>query len=209
MMTLVQRLESFNRKERFFLIGDALGNRGFQLSDDFRARLSAAFGLQLPVSAFVAMDYHLDWIHASLFLAQSGIDEVAVHLNTDRVATGTQEDVDLLVAFEEGNITHLLLIEAKAATGWTNKQTLSKAERLERIFGSDGAKYPQVKPHFGLMSPRAPKQLKPHLWPVWMTRDGKEIWFEPKMPPGRRRITRCDSEGRPYAEGAYFRALNC
>ena len=117
MMTLIEQLESFNRKERFFLIGDALGNRAFQLSNDFRARLSAAFGIQTPSRAFVAMDYHLDWIHASLFLTLPEIDQEAVHLNTDSVATGTQEDVDLLVAFEEGDITHLLLIEAKAETG--------------------------------------------------------------------------------------------
>ena len=70
------------------------------------------------------MDYHLDWIHASLFLTLPGNDSQAVHPNSGRVATGTQEDVDLLVAFEEGDITHLLLIEAKAETGWTNKQTL-------------------------------------------------------------------------------------
>ena len=129
--------------------------------------------------------------------------------STSTVATGNQEDVDLLVAFEEGEITHLLLIEAKTATGWTNKQTLSKAERLKQIFGTDGAKYPQVKPYFGLMSPRRPKGLKPHCWPVWMTRNEKEIWFELKMPPGRRRVTRCDSEGRPSAAGEFFRALNC
>ena len=67
MTSLMELLESFNRKERFFLIGDALGNRTFQLSTDFRARLSKAFGIEPPSSAFVAMDYHLDWIHASLF----------------------------------------------------------------------------------------------------------------------------------------------
>jgi len=72
MTTLMEHLESFNRKERFFLIGDARGNRAFQLSADFRARLSEAFGIEPPSSAFVAMDYHLDWIHASLFLTQQG-----------------------------------------------------------------------------------------------------------------------------------------
>ena len=60
MMTLIERLESFNRKERFFLIGDALGNQSFQLSDDFRTRLGTAFGIQPPSNTFVAMDYHLD-----------------------------------------------------------------------------------------------------------------------------------------------------
>lgn len=209
MMTLMQHLESFNRKERFFLIGDALGNPDFQLSTDFRSRLSAAFGIQPPSSAFVAMDYHLDWIHASLFLTLPGIDEEAIHLNTETVASGNQEDVDLFVAFEEGDITHLLLVEAKATTGWTNKQTLSKAERLQRIFGTDGAKYHRVKPHFGLTSPRPPKRLESHLWPAWMTRDGQPIWLELKVPTGRRRVTRCDSRGRPTAVGEFFRALSC
>ena len=209
MMTLIERLESFNRKERFFLIGDALGNQSFQLSDDFRTRLGTAFGIQPPSNTFVAMDYHLDWIHASLFLALPGNDEEGVHLNTETVATGKAEDVDLLVAFEEGDITHLLLVEAKAETSWTNKQTLSKAERLNRIFGTDGKKYPRVEPHFGLMSPNPPRQLMPHLWPRWMTRDGKPIWFELKMPTGRRRVMRCDSAGRPNSGGAFFRALKC
>ena len=209
MMNLMEHLEAFNRKERFFLIGDALGNRAFQLSSDFRARLSAAFGIQPPSNALVAMDYHLDWVHASLFLSIPENDEEAVHQNTQTVATGNQEDVDLVVAFEKGDITHLLLVEAKAATGWTNKQTLSKAKRLERIFGTGGTKYPQVKPHFGLMSPRPPQQLESRLWPVWMTRYGQPIWLELKMPTGRRRVTRCDSKGRPTAGGEFFRALSC
>ena len=209
MATLMELLESFNRKERFFLIGDALGNRTFRLSSDFRAKISKAFGIEPPISAFVAMDYHLDWIHASLFLTQQGNDDETVHMNTETVATGTQEDIDLLIVFEVEDITHILLLEAKAATGWTNKQTLSKANRLERIFGPDGAKYPRTKPHFGLMSPRPPKQLKSHCWPAWMTRDGQPIWLELKLPAGRRKVTRCDSRGRPSAEGAFFRALNC
>ena len=69
MMTLMEHLESFNRKERFFLVGNALGNPDFQLSTDFQTKLNTAFGIQPPNSAFVAMDYHLDWLHASPFLA--------------------------------------------------------------------------------------------------------------------------------------------
>ena len=209
MMTLMEQLESFNRKERFFLIGDALGNQAFQLSSPFRAKLDAAFGVMPPSDALVAMDYHLDWIHASLFLSLPQNDEDAIHPNTRAIATGTQEDVDLLVAFDEGDTTHLLLIEAKAETGWTNSQTLSKAKRLERIFGTEGTKYPKVKPHFGLMSPRKPKQLKTCLWPPWMTRDAEPIWFELKVPVGRRRVTRCDSSGRSSVVGDFFRALRC
>ena len=159
MMTLMEHLESFNRKERFFLVGNALGNPDFHLSTAFRAKLEAAFGIQPSSHAFVAMDYHLDWLHASLFLALAENDDEGVHLNTETVASGNQEDIDLLVGFEADDTTHLMLIEAKAETGWTNKQTLSKAERLQRIFGKDGARYPRVQPQFGLTSPRPPKQL--------------------------------------------------
>ena len=69
MMTLMEHLESFNREERFFLVGTALGNPDFQLSTDFQTKLNTAFGIQPPNSAFVAMDYHLDWLHASPFPA--------------------------------------------------------------------------------------------------------------------------------------------
>ena len=163
MMTLMEHLESFHRKERFFLVGNALGNPDFRLSTAFQAKLEAAFGIQPPNHAFVAMDYHLDWLHASLFLALPENDDAGVHLNTETVASGNQEDIDLLIAFEAEDITHLMLVEAKRETGWTNKQTLSKAERLRRIFGKDGARYPQVKPYFGLISPRPPKQLESDL----------------------------------------------
>jgi hypothetical protein len=204
MMTLMEHLESFNRKERFFLVGNALGKTDFQLSAEFQVKLREAFGIQPPNHAFVAMDYHLDWLHAGLFLALPENDEEDVHLNIESVASGNQEDIDLLVVFEAEDITHLILIEAKAATGWTNKQTLSKAERLQRIFGKDGARYPRVKPYFGLTSPRPPKQLESDLWPAWMTRHSQPIWFELKVPTGRRRVTRCDSEGRQTAEGDFF-----
>ena len=203
MPSVVEYLESFNRKERFFLIGTALGNPSFRLPQDFRARLSQAFGVHVPPNAFAAMDYHLDWIHASLLLP--GSEDVVVHPNTEPIATGNQQDVDLLVAFDEGSITHLLLLEAKVETGWTNKQMLSKADRLRRIFGDDGMRHPQVKPHFGLMSPRTPQRLDASAWPSWMTREGVPIWLELSLTPGRRRITRCDRNGRSSATGGFFR----
>ena len=57
---------------------------------------------------------------------------------------------------------------------WVDKHT--KAERLERIFGTGGTNYPQVKPHLGLMSPRPPKQLESRLWPADLARAEGAYW---------------------------------
>ena len=156
-----------------------------------------------------SMDYHLDWIHAGLFLSSSANQLNKVHENKVPIVTANQEDIDLLVAFEELGVTHLLMIEAKAATGWTNKQTLSKANRLREMFGEgDGRKkYPDVKPSFCLTSPRPPQLLDSDLWPSWMAPGGKPIWLELEVPPGRRRITRCDPAGRSSARGEFFRVI--
>ena len=207
MATLIQYLESFNRKERFFLIGEALGKPTFELSPEFRAPLGAAFGLSIPTDALVAMDYHLDWVYASLVLDAGG-DESSVLPNDEGLVSGNQEDVDLLVAFDDGQTVRLLLLEAKAETGWTNKQTLSKAERLRRIFGEDGGRFAGVTPHFGLLSPRRPEQLESRCWPTWMTRGGEPVWLELVVPGGRRRTTRTDPRGRSSRGGSYFRVLS-
>ncbi len=66
---LVSHLKRFNRKERFYLIGSALGNATFRLGDDVRHRLSKLLDLFIPADAFVAMDYPLDWLLASMHLA--------------------------------------------------------------------------------------------------------------------------------------------
>ncbi len=203
MPILIERLESFNRKERFFLVGAALGNPRFRLAQDFRTKLGDVFGLDVPHDAFAAMDYHLDWMHVALLLADKAMDNV--HSNDPTVVTGNQEDVDLLVAFREGSVTHLLLIEAKAETGWTNKQMSSKARRLRQIFCANGLRYPTVRPHFSLMSPRPPQRLDIREWPTWMTRGGKPIWLKLSVPPGRRRIFRCDNNGRQSSTGGFFR----
>lgn len=203
MPTVLEYLESFNRKERFFLVGTALGSPKFRLAPSFRARLGEAFSVQVPGNAFAAMDYHLDWIHASLFLP--GREDDPVHPNTPRIVSGNQEDTALLVAFEENSITHILLIEAKAETSWNNEQLKSEAVRYTKIFGTDGDKYPQVEPHFGLMSPCPPHRLKTKYWPAWMTKGDEPIWLELYVPPGRRQLTRCDQNRRPSATAGYFR----
>ncbi|MDE2668487.1 MAG: hypothetical protein OXI51_02405 [Chloroflexota bacterium] len=68
MATLIEHLESFNRKERFILLKEALGEGTFRLDAGFRDTLGAAVDVTIPPNAFVAMDYHLDWIQMALHL---------------------------------------------------------------------------------------------------------------------------------------------
>lgn len=159
----------------------------------------------MPSDAWVAMDYHLDWLQVALFLAQTAADEAAVHCNTERLVRGTQEDVDLIVAFAEAGAVHLLLLEAKAETGWTNKQMRSKARQLGQIFGADGRRYDGVQPDFALLSPRRPQHLHSSEWPAWMRRGTEAIWLPLAVPPGRRKVIRCDTNGKASAGGGYFR----
>ena len=93
MSDLIELLELFNKRERYFLINYALG--GFSLANQFRRALEVELGLAIPAEAFVAMDYDLEWLAASL-LASKHSDGAT---NFDRVyegVPGTYPDVDLL-----------------------------------------------------------------------------------------------------------------
>lgn len=207
--TTVELLAALNRKERFFLVAEALGKPTFELSDAFRQRVGDAFHLPIPASAFVAMDYHLDWIYASVFLSQDSVDASGVHSDSKGLISGNQEDVDLIIAFGSEGLTHIIMLEAKAETGWTNKQASSKAKRLEDIFGPDGRNFPSVCPHYGLISPRPPGQLdfnNPESpWPRWML-DGaqKIIWMPLTVPSGRAKVIRVNEANRPDKSGGFF-----
>jgi len=200
-------LESLNRKERFFLVGAALGNPDFQLGPEYAQKLSRSFDLDVPSNSWVAMDYHLDWISTALHVRHNELSLGKPWLNgpiEDRIVRGNQEDVDLIVGFEEGDTTVLLLVEAKAATGWTNPQQNSKAKRLSRIFGAEADRYPGVLPRFALTSPsKPPKNLEVSGWPSWMAPGGCPTWFPLTMAPNRRRVVRCDQAGRPSKDSGF------
>lgn len=171
MPDLLAILESFNRKERFFLIAQALGNPGFELSTGFREKLAKAVCLdEIPASAFAWMDYHLDWLHASLVLWNAAEAEETVFSNQDEAVAGNQEDVDLLIAFNRGGQYHLILVEAKAYEGkgyasFDRSQLKSKSDRIVKIFDKAGQKYPRVTTHFCLMSQNNPKRQTVYEWP--------------------------------------------
>jgi len=182
---VIECLRSFNSKERFFLIGHALDNPTLKIGQRFKMAVEGCLGISVPDGAFTAMDYHLDWLWASLYLTFNGHTVPGVVPNTDRVIKAQQEDIDFMVAFSEGPLCHIVLIEAKGVTGWTNKQMASKVQRFEQILGADGKRWPCVVPHVLLLSPRRPQRLNVSAWPSWMTVGGEVPWCQlPPSPTG-------------------------
>ncbi|OPY75317.1 MAG: hypothetical protein A4E64_01948 [Syntrophorhabdus sp. PtaU1.Bin058] len=209
---LFDYLRDFNSKERFFLVGQALGNPGFKISREFRNELAAVLHLQIPEVSFCAMDFHLDWLYASLQLnANNGKKEI--HSNDAGIIKGQQEDVDLLVGYQVDNTYHIIIVEAKAFTGWTNSQMDSKADRLREIFGDNGNRWQHVFPHFLLMSPKKPVQLQTARWPKWMiqkTQGGQPApaWIKLQVPSTQIRVSRCDKNGKPNTKGDYWTIID-
>ena len=162
MSDLIDLLSRFNRKERFFLVSQALSNeggtKGFSLDPCFREKLSREIGVEVPDTALAWMDYHLDWIAASLWAHRKPGYLDTIFPNPDqRVVTGTQRDIDLLIAFKTGDDHHLVLLEAKGYDDWDNRQLAKKSRQLKEIFGPHGDKHPNVKPYFCLSSPEQSK----------------------------------------------------
>jgi hypothetical protein len=120
------------------------------------------------------------------------------------VSIGNQEDIDLVVAFIEGAQTRVVLVEAKAETGWTNKQLASKVERLQRIFGDNGQSVPGVKPTFCLCSPFNSENIVYDKWPAWTLSHGKHLFLKLPVTAGRRAVFGADSLGRPSRDRKFW-----
>ena len=206
MSAIIQHLRGVNRKERYFLVGLALGNQEFRLSDTFRCKLGKLLTLDIPANAFAAMDYHLDWIYASLFLAAKK-PASSPYPRTGEI-TATQQDVDFLIAFEDDKGCHLIMLEAKGVGGYTNKQMSSKACRLKAIFSSEEARKLKMCPYFAVLSPKKPARLKMSRWPEWMHPKNELPWLRLKLPPNLKKVVRCNTDEnriRKVVTGRYLR----
>jgi hypothetical protein len=149
------------------------------------------------------MDFHLDWLYVALQLNAKG-GAAGVYPNDDGIIKAQQEDIDLLVAYEGEDGCHLILVEAKATTGWTNGQMTSKAARMADIFGGDGRKWAGVTPHFVLTSPKPPQRLTTSEWPRWMVPNEGLLWIPLDVPKDLIRVSRCELDGTPRAKGRYW-----
>ena len=104
----------------------------------------------MPDCAYVATDYHLDWVFASLFLAERGVDLNGewggpfLRIKDEISANEGQLDIDLLIAYSEGKKCHLLFLEAKGDSHFDNRQLNKKAERLRVIFKEHGCRWKGV-----------------------------------------------------------------
>ena len=199
---LIEILRKFNRKERFFLVGAALGNKDFSLGKEFKNALEKKIGVKIYGDFFTAMDYHLDWIDVSLKLWTGNIRIGENFQNLNSQINKNQEDIDLLIAFKSSGKYHIVLIEAKGVTGWTNKQMDSKVKRFREFFGENGKKQKNLIVHFLLMSPREPKRINED-WPSWMTTDRKPNWMELTIPDNFMKVTRCDNKGTASQLGKF------
>ena len=165
MSTLIEHLQSFNKKERFILLRNTLGRDTFQLDGSFRERLGQELGATIPADLLVAMDYHLDWLQMALYLTeQPWTGRPPIENPNSELFEANQRDIDLLVAFDYKTTTHIVMLEAKVETGWTNRQLDRKADRLCRIFG-DPCCTDFAEPHFVLLSPREPERIDQSAWP--------------------------------------------
>jgi hypothetical protein len=206
MQNLIEYLNDFNSKERFFLVGQVLGNPSFTLAAEFREKLGRLLGFPVPTDALSAMDYHIDWLYASLFLANCDKSN-EIYANENKFIKAHQEDIDWLIAFRAQGEYHIVLIEAKAVTNWTNKQMSSKAVRFGEIFGKRGDYWSGVVPHFVLMSPSQPYRLLVEKWPQWMVPNGKILWLELALPRHLRRVCRCDEQGEKNRDGKSWKVM--
>lgn len=156
---LVNALSRFNRKERFWLLSDAIGVPFLSLSPLFLDKLQQELNASIPADAWWAFDYHIDWLHAALHFSPKFdlLSEPAPKPNAEKCIQGTQEDVDLIVAFEKT----IIFVEAKLSTSWSTAQLERKLKRLRSLPAGDYQRY------FVLTSPTRPKRLDTSKWPEW------------------------------------------
>lgn len=197
MSYLTGNLSAFNRKERFWLLRNAIGESFETLGEGFRERLSDVLGFRIPSNAWWAMDYHFDWLVAGIYcyakqidlqkkindnpfkaelmqLAHENVDLEEKHASFYRfrkpLLTATQEDIDLIVAFDET----IILIEAKADSDWSKEQYVSKLTRMGALYEfissidqeqnnttepASPHKNTDLRIRFLLVSPTAPKSF--------------------------------------------------
>ena len=205
-MQPVDALMKFNRKERYWLIRSALGEASKALDPHFLDRLQA-LGITVPRDAWWAMDYHFDRLAGALHLYRSAGEADAVQSNEEGAVKGNQEDLDLIIAFDNT----LVLIEAKGDSSWDGSQLGSKRLRLQACFGEVPERL-GLQVFFVFMSTGAPPAVAD--WPAWtLDPHGRPYWLEMRMAEKDQeaafcKVVRCsDAEGTVSEVGKYWKIV--
>lgn len=175
---VIQNFHAFNRKERDRLIKFALcsGEHPHHWISVGLWRLVRPSNSKLPrpkrEHMFVGMDYHLNWIYAALFATTCDNDELKRGIQNcwtftndqskEEPIQGNQQDVDLLVAWHDGNRSNLniTLIEAKLDSGWLEDQFTAKLDRIKNIVMEAQHVGIRVECSLILLSPTKPPEGK-------------------------------------------------
>jgi len=141
------------------------------------------------------MDYTLDWLYAATrWHLDERVEGSKQRWPSGGELTASGEDIDLVIAWDKPS-PHLLLLEAKGFTGWSNSQLTSKVQRLAAIFDEETRAAIQV--HFMLVGPAATRGVTTNGWPQWLLKDG-HLHFHDLADPGERwAVQRLDASGTP------------
>lgn len=198
-----KNLRSLNCSELHHLAAAALDNPAFILGPDFRLELSRVFGVDVPEDAFGGVHYHIDWLQAGLKMTfEPSADHVYEY--PGELLEGSQETIDLLVAWDEPEAAHVIILETRGPTQANIRQFRNRMKRLAAVFGPHGDRWPGVQPRIGIAAVKEPPRTVARDLPPWALRDGLPVW----IPVGTRgqlyAITRCDDVGTPTTSGTYW-----
>jgi len=178
----------------------------FALSEALRAQLFNMLNTSVPEQTYVAMDYTLDWLHAALTCYfNGGAWKTLLPINSPLEVSATQEDVDLLIAWDDSTGKHLVLIEAKGFSGWSNKVMHHKAQRLGVI--CDERVRQTVDVHFVLAGHTPTQGLDCTEWPAWMSQEGRLHFLTITPPEQRWAVQRVTSNGEASKQGKQWRTV--
>ena len=124
--------------------------------------------------------------------------------------TANQEDIDFVIVFRNTITYHVILLEAKGVTSWSNTQLQSKIQRLQHIFtGANIPWHEHVEPHFAIVSPAEPEKVLYGDWPDWIIDPTTKRfrWFKLQLPPELDQPARCDEHGTPSRDGQYWKVI--
>ena len=198
----IQLLYDFSCHERSYVLRHITGD--CDVSSEYKDKITNYLKIPQCKAEFWDIDYSIDWLYAALFLSQTE-PPGNVYENAHNLIKGNNEDVDILLALRTGDAIDLVMMEVKVEKPFDKSQLASKVRRLLGIFGTNGDKFPHIRPHWILASPYKSKRISTEGWPSWMIKEGGKFhWYEMRKNFHSMKVTRCDSRGIPCKDGSYW-----